>query len=215
MKRILFALYLFMPVLPIYAQAVDECQFSRYLFAYFVRSGDLQEYLRFAISRDAINWRALNGNRPVVASDTIAKTQGIHDPHVIRGEHGEFLMVCTDMWNWTKKPLSFTKDFYPCHGSVIPITLDEATRLVEAFPSQDVDSILYDGDWEEPEDPNGMLLVSYGFDQDSDDSGKYPVNLKGSAQFVWLEGQNRVLATGNDGGYLDLGKTWDLSFSRK
>lgn len=56
-----------LPVLPIYAQAVDESQFSRYLFAYFVRSGDLQEYLRFAISRDAINWRALNGNRPVVA----------------------------------------------------------------------------------------------------------------------------------------------------
>ena len=388
------------------AQTVDESQFSRYLFAYFVGGGDQQEYLRFGLSRDAFNWRALNENHPIVGSDTIAKTKGIRDPHILRGENGEFLIVATDMntqrdgwrenpgivllrsydlvnwthsfidlprqypsfsdaywvwapqviydanvnrymiyftlqrtndnrstlityyayanddftdfctepkvlfkakygsidndiimgpdgkwhlfykgntkdangneikngiqqavsdnltgpytedfvyldayadsntgvegsstfkligeqkyilmydlygagryeyqtsndlWKWTRKPQSFTKDFNPRHGSVIPITLEEATRLVEAFPSMDIDSILCErGEWAEPEDPNGKLLLSYSFDKDSDDEGLYPVTLKGSAQFVWLDGHNRVLSTGNDEGYLDLGKT--------
>lgn len=386
------------------AQVPDESEFSRYLFTYFTRTGDLQEYLRFGLSRDAVNWRALNNNKPVLASDTIAYSHGIRDPFLLRGQNGEFLIVCTDMnserdgwgsnpgivmlrsedlvhwthsyvhlpaqyhnfsdarfvwapeviydenegrymvyftlqrnyesgpkyntyyayanddftdfisepkllfaakyysidndiikgpdgkwhlfykgatfdsngnekqhgilravsdnltgpykedfvfldayantstavegsstfkligqqkyilmydvyqegrfefqtstdlWNWTKEPQSFTKDFMPCHGSVIPITLEEAKRLVEAFPSIDVDSILVDeGTWQEPEDTGGSLLVSYSFDQNADDSGKYTASPKGSAQFIVLEDNNRVLFTGNEDGYLSLG----------
>ena len=414
MKKFLILLYFIALVLPINGQTIDESQFSRYLFAYFVGSGDQQEYLRFGLSRDAINWRALNSNRPIVASDTISKTHGIRDPHILRGEHGEFLVVATDMntqrdgwrenpgivllrsydlvhwthsyidlpnqyhnfsdafwvwapqviydstvdkymiyftlqrtndnrstlityyayandsftdfisepkilfsakygsidndiikgpdgkwhlfykgntkdsrgneikngiqqavsdrltgpytedfiyldayadsstgvegsstfkligeqkyilmydlygagryeyqtstdlWKWTKTPQSFTKDFGPRHGSVIPITLEEATRLVEAFPSMDIDSILCErGEWVEPEDPNGSLLISYSFDQDADDEGKYPAILKGSAQFVWVEGHNRVFSTGDDGGYLDLGRTMGPAIFKK
>ena len=390
---------------PLWADNPDESQFSRYLFAYFEGSGEgrLQEHLRFAISRDAVNWRALNDNRPVVASDTIAKTQGIRDPHILRGENGEYLIVATDMntvrdgwrenpgivlmrstdlvhwshayidlpnayaafsdaywvwapqviydatagkymiyftlqrtgdgrstlityyacantdftafesaprqlfaakygsidndiikgpdgrWHlfykgntkdnqgneikngiqqaisdnltgpytedfiyldayannstvvegsstfkligeqkyilmydlysagryeyqtstdlmtWTSTPRSFTKDFMPRHGSVVPITLDEAKRLAEAFPSTDIDSLLTDEPWVEPEDESGELLVSYSFDRDGDDSGTYAATLKGSASFVTLEDGNRVLSTGNNEGYLDLG----------
>ena len=390
---------------PLQAAQPDENECSRYLFAYFEGSGEgrLQEHLRFALSRDAVNWRALNDNRPVVASDTIAKTQGIRDPHILRGENGEYLIVATDMntvrdgWNqnpgivlmrstdlvhwthayidlpnaypafsdaywvwapqviydetagkymiyftlqrtgdgrstlityyayanddftafdsaprqlfaakygsidndiikgpdgrwhlfykgntkdrrgneiqngiqqavsdqltgpytedfiyldayannstvvegsstfkligeqkyilmydlysagryeyqtstdlmtWTQTPCSFTKDFMPRHGSVIPITLDEAKSLAAAFPSTDIDSLLTDEPWTEPEDLSGELLVSYSFDSDADDSGTYPAALQGSATFVTLEGGNRVLATGNNAGYLDLG----------
>ena len=387
-----------------FGQLFAQSDLSRYLFAYFEGSGEgrLQEHLRFAISRDAVNWRALNDNLPVVASDTIAKTQGIRDPHILRGENGEYLIVATDMntvrdgwrenpgivlmrstdlvhwthayidlpnaypafsdaywvwapqviydatvgkymiyftlqrtgdnrstlityyayanadftafesaprqlfaakygsidndiikgpdgrWHlfykgntkdsngnetkngiqqaisdnltgpytedfiyldayansstavegsstfkligeqkyflmydlygagryeyqtstdlmtWTQTPRSFTKDFMPRHGSVIPITLDEAIRLAEAFPSTDIDSLLVDGPWVEPEDESGELLVSYSFDRDADDSGTYAATLKGSASFVTING-NRVLSTGNDAGYLDLG----------
>ena len=49
------------------------------------------------------------------------------------------------------------------------------------------------------------LLVNYSFDRDGDDSGTYAATLKGSASFVTLEDGNRVLSTGNDQGYLDLG----------
>ena len=48
-------------------------------------------------------------------------------------------------------------------------------------------------------------LVNYSFDQDSDDSGTYAAKLQGSATFVTLEDGNRVLSTGNNNGYLDLG----------
>lgn len=49
------------------------------------------------------------------------------------------------------------------------------------------------------------LLVNYSFDRDGDDSGTYVATLKGSASFVTLEDGNRVLFTGNNQGYLDLG----------
>lgn len=39
--------------------------YEGYLFAYFEGRGDAkqQEHLRFALSDDGVNWRALNGNR--------------------------------------------------------------------------------------------------------------------------------------------------------
>ena len=60
-------------------------QMEGYLFAYFEGGGDknLQEHLRFAVSADAVNWYALNDNRPVVASDSISESGGIRN---IRGE---------------------------------------------------------------------------------------------------------------------------------
>ena len=76
-----------------------EPVFSGYLFAYFEGSGDknLQEQLRFAVSEDAQNWYALNGNRPIIASDSISQSGGIRDPHILRGEDGCYYIVATDM----------------------------------------------------------------------------------------------------------------------
>ena len=55
-------------------------------------------------------------------------------------------------------------------------------------------------------DENDKLLVSYSFTGNADDSNTYPVTLKGSASFVTLDDGNRVLSTGNNQGYLDLGQ---------
>ncbi len=73
--------------------------FAGYVFAYFEGRGDgkLQEQLRFAVSEDAVNWYALNGNKPVVGSDSISESGGIRDPHILRGEDGMFYIVATDM----------------------------------------------------------------------------------------------------------------------
>ena len=113
----------------------DEA-FTGYLFAYFEGSGDqkIQEQLRFAVSEDAQNWYALNGNRPVIASDSISQSGGIRDPHILRGEDGCYYIVATDMhtfdpeqvWganpgivmlkssdliNWTHAKVVLAKDF--------------------------------------------------------------------------------------------------------
>ena len=84
-------------------QIAKEPQFSGYLFAYFEGSGDKQEELRFAVSEDAKNWYALNGNQPIIASDTISESGGIRDPHILRGEDGSYYIVATDMHTFDPK----------------------------------------------------------------------------------------------------------------
>ena len=76
-----------------------------FLFAYFEGSGDqnLMEQLRFAVSEDAQNWYALNGNRPIIASDSISESGGIRDPHILRGEDGFYYIVATDMHTYDPK----------------------------------------------------------------------------------------------------------------
>ena len=94
MKKILIIAFLFMGVILVNGQAKPQISnlkpqtFSGYLFAYFEGGGDknLQEQLRFAVSEDAKNRYALNGNRPIIASDTISESGGIRDPHILRGE---------------------------------------------------------------------------------------------------------------------------------
>ena len=87
-----------------------ESKMAGYLFAYFEGGGDkvLQEHLRFAVSEDAKNWYALNGNRPIVASDSISESGGIRDPHILRGEDGAYYIVATDMntakFGWKENP---------------------------------------------------------------------------------------------------------------
>lgn len=94
-KKIILALFLALSFPSLWAAGTGK--FTGYLFAYFEGSGQNQEALRFAVSQDAVTWHALNGNQPIIASDSISESGGIRDPHILRGEHGEFLMVATDM----------------------------------------------------------------------------------------------------------------------
>jgi len=86
-------------------QKKQEPVFTGYLFAYFEGGGDtkLMEQLRFAVSEDAQNWYALNGNRPIISSDTISESGGIRDPHILRGEDGDYYIVATDMHTYDPK----------------------------------------------------------------------------------------------------------------
>ena len=85
--------------------------FWGYLFAYFEGTGpgDQQEQLRFAVSSDAVNWKALNNNKPIIPSSRISKTGGIRDPYICRGEKGRnYYIVATDMYTikngWGSNP---------------------------------------------------------------------------------------------------------------
>ena len=74
-----------------------KLHYTSYLFAYFTGNSGTQEAIRFALSPDGFNFRALNGNLPIIASDTIAQMEAIRDPHIYRGPDGYYYMVVTDM----------------------------------------------------------------------------------------------------------------------
>lgn len=79
--------------------------FTCYLFVYFTGNSKDEEAIRFALSNDGYNFRALNGNHPILSSEKISSTGGVRDPHILRGADGKnFFMVATDMvsangWN--------------------------------------------------------------------------------------------------------------------
>jgi len=76
--------------------AEDE-GFSAYLFAYFTGNNISQEAFRFALSDDGFVYKALNGNNPVISSAAVSSSGGIRDPHILRGQNNDYLMVATDM----------------------------------------------------------------------------------------------------------------------
>jgi arabinoxylan arabinofuranohydrolase len=99
-KRILSAL-----CTVILFSSIASAQYKAYLFTYFTGNAKVDEQIKFAISTDGYNFRALNGNKPVIQSSTISETGGVRDPHILRGADGKtFYMVVTDMvsangWN--------------------------------------------------------------------------------------------------------------------
>lgn len=69
-----------------------------YLFTYFTGNEPEKEQICYALSDDGYNWTPLNNGQPVIASDTIAVTGCVRDPHILRGKDGKtFYMVATDM----------------------------------------------------------------------------------------------------------------------
>ena len=73
-------------------------QHTAYLFTYFTGNNDNHEAVRMAVSLDGFNYRALNGNNPVIDSKQISSTGGVRDPFILRCEDGKtFYMVLTDM----------------------------------------------------------------------------------------------------------------------
>jgi hypothetical protein len=71
----------------------DPC--SAYLFVYFTSE---TEAIRFALSADGFNYKALNNNNPVLNSAIISSTGGVRDPHIIRSADSlTYYMVATDL----------------------------------------------------------------------------------------------------------------------
>ena len=69
-----------------------------YLFTYFNSNDPRDEQICYALSDDGYNYTPLNDGAPVISSDTIALTQCVRDPHILRCQDGKtFYMVCTDM----------------------------------------------------------------------------------------------------------------------
>ncbi|MCE4566618.1 family 43 glycosylhydrolase [Maribellus sp. CM-23] len=74
-------------------------KYEAYLFTYFTGNGPGEEAIRFAVSLDGYNYRALNNNKPVLDSKVISKSGGVRDPHILRSVNGKtFYMVATDLF---------------------------------------------------------------------------------------------------------------------
>lgn len=73
--------------------------YSSYLFVYFTASNNKdEEEIRFALSDDGYNFKALNRNQPILCSEKITESGGVRDPHIMRANDGKtFYMVATDM----------------------------------------------------------------------------------------------------------------------
>ena len=80
------------------SKAKDSDEMVAYLFTYFNSNAPEDEQICYALSDDGYNYTPLNNGFPVIESDTIALTQCVRDPHILRCEDGKtFYMVCTDM----------------------------------------------------------------------------------------------------------------------
>lgn len=80
------------------AFAQKKIKTSAYLFSYFTGNKGNEEAIRFAVSADGYNYKALNDGEPILSSAEISSTGGVRDPHILRGADGKtFYMVVTDM----------------------------------------------------------------------------------------------------------------------
>ena len=101
MSRCLIAVLIFLTGLSVSAKGKvpAEKDFVGYLFTYFTGNNNdkEEEAIRFALSDNGYDFKALNGNRPVIKSSLISETGGVRDPHILRGPDNCFYMVVTDM----------------------------------------------------------------------------------------------------------------------
>lgn len=112
----------------------SDDEHSAYLFAYFTGNGPGEEAIRFAVSLDGYNYRALNNNEPILDSKEISTTGGVRDPHILRGADGWFYMVVTDLyvpemgWNNYAMVLLKSKDLINWESSRV--------NIPETFPDE-------------------------------------------------------------------------------
>ncbi|MDO1513840.1 family 43 glycosylhydrolase [Maribacter confluentis] len=100
------------------------------MFAYFVGNGPGEESIRYAISEDGYNYRALNNNEPIVDNAQISATGGVRDPHVIRSHDGKmFYMVVTDLYvpemGWKNYAMTLMKSTDLIHWTSSNINIPE------------------------------------------------------------------------------------------
>ncbi|MBQ4521105.1 MAG: glycoside hydrolase family 43 protein [Bacteroidaceae bacterium] len=86
---------------------------THYLFAYFTSNETTGQQVCYAVSENGLDFTPINGGRPVIASDTISRSGGVRDPHLLRAEDGSILLSLTDMdWQlgkWTCRGIVLMK----------------------------------------------------------------------------------------------------------
>ncbi|MDC6367653.1 MULTISPECIES: glycoside hydrolase family 43 protein [Flavobacteriaceae] len=129
-KRFLFSFLLSIMVVSFISCNINkrgEDEYVGYLFAYFAGNGPNQEQVYYALSSDGYNFWALNHDKPIMDSKSISVSGGVRDPHILRGEDGNFYMVLTDLyvpkmgWENTAMVLLKSTDLIHWSHSVIDV----------------------------------------------------------------------------------------------
>ena len=151
------------------AGAAKDENYSAYLFTYFTGNGPGEEAIRYALSTDGYNYKALNNNKPIISSAEISSSGGVRDPHIIRAEDGKtFYMVVTDLYvpemGWNKNSalvMMKSTDLINWTSTIvnIPETFAEYKNINRVWAPQTI----YD-----PEEDKYMLYWSMRFGQDPD-----------------------------------------------
>lgn len=129
-----------------FQQKEEKDPFKAYLFAYFTGNRMEEEQIRFAISYDGLNYLSLNNDRPIVKSTDISLSGGVRDPHLLRGDDGNFYMVVTDMvsdkgWNSNRgMVLLKSKDMVNWTSSAIhiPAAFKEFSDVLRVWAPQTI-----------------------------------------------------------------------------
>lgn len=103
MKKVLLtAFVLFVAFCPISrSQKPSEKKLAGYVMVYHK---DADHGLHMAYSWDGCTWTALNGDKPIMAGDTIAEQHGIRDPYIFRNpKDGAFCVAMTDLHVFGKR----------------------------------------------------------------------------------------------------------------
>lgn len=76
---------------------LTEADFQGYLFGHFIGEGTAdQEQIYFAISEDGLNFKDMNGEKPIL--ETKVGEKGVRDPYICRSHEGDrFFLIATDL----------------------------------------------------------------------------------------------------------------------
>ena len=78
-----------------HVNVMQKENYSHYLFAFFPSNSD--ENIYFAVGEDGYNYTTINNDQAVFRASGNTVMGGLRDPHILRGEDGNFYMVATDM----------------------------------------------------------------------------------------------------------------------
>jgi arabinoxylan arabinofuranohydrolase len=92
-----------------YTQSTNK-KYSAYLFTYFTGNGNGEEAIRFALSNDGYNYRALNNNKPILNSEEISST-GMVSARGWDSNRAMVLLKSKDLVNWTSSVVNIQKRF--------------------------------------------------------------------------------------------------------
>ena len=167
---------------------------THYLFAYFTSNETSGQQVCYAVSENGLDFTPLNGGRPVIAADTISRSGGVRDPHLLRAEDGRILMSLTDM-DWKRGKWS-------CRGIVLMQSEDliNWTHTAIDFPTRYAgeDAALADAVWAPQTiyDPEAQKYMVY-FSLHSPKDGPYPKDAVfyayANEEFTDLEGSPKRL----------------------
>jgi len=134
---------------------------------FFADNSPEGEQIRYAISSDGMNYTSLNDGRPVIASDTIALTHSIRDPHLLRAEDGKtFYMVLTDMRSslgWQSNDgLVLMKSTDLIHWQHTCIDFPERFKNLDGFDRENLHAVWAPQTIWDPEEGKYMIYYSIG-----------------------------------------------------